>query len=292
MKKKVVAFVLVLMMTASMFVISHAEETSAVTDVTLADAGLTMEDIQEAGRYYKSASESGAIDGWESEYRFALAAASLGSGDAMLWLGELFQGDKIEAAHEADDPVAIAMEWWEKAANYGQPRGLANIGLLYRHESVPGGGPAYGNVEYDEVKAFEYFVKSAENGDSKAPRYVGLAYQDGIGVEVDEAKAFEFFELAAERNDSTGKYLYAMYLLQGKSCDQDVEKAIALLDEQVVNKEHELTKCALALGDIYAEGSYIEANAEKAAEYYEIVKENAKEDSEEYAQAVAALEKL
>lgn len=86
--------------------------------------------------------------------------------------------------------------------------------------------------------------------------------------------------------------MYAMYLLQGKSCDQDVEKAIALLDEQVVNKEHELTKCALALGDIYAEGSYIEANAEKAAEYYEIVKENAKEDSEEYAQAVAALEKL
>ena len=31
---------------------------------------------------------------------------------------------------------------------------------------------------------------------------------------------------------------------------------------------------------------------EKAAEYYGIVKENAKEDSEEYAQAVAALEKL
>jgi hypothetical protein len=211
----------------------------------------------------------------------------------MLWLGELYQGDKVEAAHEAEDPVAIAIDWWTKAAENGQPRGYANIGLLYAHESVPGGGDAYGNVEYNEETAFEYYVKATEAGDSKAPRYVGLCYQDGKGVEADEEKALENFKLAAERNDSTGIVYYANYLLEGRGCEQDIDAALSLYQSIVDNNGHDITKCAYILGEIYKNGEYVEADLEKAAEYYQIVLDTASSpDSEEAVNAQAALDEI
>ncbi len=268
------------------------EEPAAATEDVIEAAGITVDDLEAVALYYKNISESGEADEFESEYRFALAAAELGSGEAMLWLGELYQGMKVEAALEEEDPVAVAVEWWTKAGENGQPRGYANIGLLYSHDSVPGGGDAYGDIEYDEDKAFEYYLMSSDAGDSKAPRYVGLCYQDGVGVEADEEKALEYFKLAADRNDSTGIVYYADYLLEGRGCEQDVDAALALYQNIVDTNGHDIVLCALKLGDIYNEGEYVEADPEKAAEYYEIVLENAAEDSDYAQEAQAALDEI
>lgn len=290
--RKLLVAILCCSMVFSSCTMVFAEETAVATEDVIEAAGITVDDLEAVALYYKNLSESGEADEYETEYRFALAAAEFGSCEAMLWLGELYQGDKVEAAHEEEDPVAVAIEWWLKAVENDQPRGYTNIGLLYEHKSVPGGGEAYGNIEYSEETAFEYYLMGSDAGDMKAPRYIGLCYQDGIGVEADEEMAFEYFKLAAERGDSTGLVYYANYLLEGRGCEQDVDAAIALYQEIVDTNGHDLVLCALTLGSIYKNGEYVEADTEKAAEYYQIVLDNAMEGSSSATEAQEALDEI
>lgn len=271
MKKKLLTVILSCAMVCSSGVLAFAEETAPVaTQDVIEAAGITVQDLEDVGNYYKTISEAGTANEYEKEFKFASAAAALGSCEAMLWLGEMYQGYKIEAANEVD-AIETAIDWWTQAGENGQPRGYTNIGLLYMHSSIPGGGDAYGDIEYDPETALEYYMKGSDLGDFKAPRYIGLCYQDGVGTEVDEAKAFEYFSLAAERGDSTATVYCADYLLEGRGVEQDIEKALSMYQEIVDTNGHDITTCAYDLGKIYEEGVYVEADADKAAEYYQIV---------------------
>ena len=44
------------------------------------------------------------------------------------------------------------------------PNGLTDIGLLYAHSGVPGGGKLFGNIEEDPAKAMEYYLAGFEAG--------------------------------------------------------------------------------------------------------------------------------
>lgn len=257
---------------------------------TLSDAGITVDDIMEVVTYYKGIAEAGDKAAYETEYKFLKVAAELGSGQAMTYLGELFQGGFIEDS-KTGDPIATAFYWWTKAAENGQPRALSNIGLVYEHKSVPGGGSGYGDVEYNPARALELYKEASDRGDSKSARYAGLAYQNGIGTAVDEEKAFEYFELAAQRDDSTGIVYLADYLLTGRACEQDVGRAISLYQGIIDSNGHDAALSALYLGNIYSEGVYVEKDTAKAADYYRIVLSSApgSSNAEEAAKALAAL---
>src|SRR6266542_2579841 len=58
----------------------------------------------------------------------------------------------------------------------------------------------------DEFKAFEFYLKSAEGGNSGAQNNLGYCYQNGIGVTKDEEKAFEWYLKAANEGDSYAQY--------------------------------------------------------------------------------------
>ncbi|KAF0544221.1 calmodulin-dependent protein kinase [Gigaspora margarita] len=67
--------------------------------------------------------------------------------------------------------------------------------------AISGLGFCYQNgigVEKDGQKAFEYYQKSANMGNSEGTRMVGFCYQNGIGVEKDEQKAFEYYQESAD----------------------------------------------------------------------------------------------
>ncbi|CAB4472922.1 unnamed protein product [Rhizophagus irregularis] len=62
---------------------------------------------------------------------------------------------------------------------------LNNLGYCYQ----------YGvGKKKDEFKAFEFYLKSAEGGNSDAQNNLGYCYQNGIGITKDEKKAFEWNE--------------------------------------------------------------------------------------------------
>ena len=150
-----------------------------------------------------------------------------GAKNAMLWMGEMYQGKKNRKRPQQGDPVKTALDWWNKAAENGEARGL------YQHRTsctcmlLFQGAEASSEPSNTARKtAMTYYQKASDAGDFKAARYMGLSYQDGVGVEKDEAKAYEYFSLAAQRGDSTGTVYAADYLLEGRGIAQDVEKAI------------------------------------------------------------------
>ncbi|EXX57775.1 hypothetical protein RirG_204020 [Rhizophagus irregularis DAOM 197198w] len=54
-------------------------------------------------------------------------------------------------------------------------------------------------IEKDEVKAFEYYKKSAEKGYLNGIYILGCCYENGIGTEIDKEKAIELYKDAAKR---------------------------------------------------------------------------------------------
>ncbi|MGF0071828.1 tetratricopeptide repeat protein [Streptococcus orisratti] len=242
------------------------------------ESNITTEDLTKAALYFKNTSEQTDTNEYDLEYKFAKAAAELGNADAMLYMGEMYQGSKISQAAKGDN-VQSAIEWWEKAAENGQPRGYTNIGLLYMHESIPGGGEDFGDIEYNAKTAIKYYRKAAKMDDFKAYRYLGLAYQDGVGVTQNDEKAYENFKKAADLGDSTGQLYQADYLLEGKGTTQDVTTAISLYQDLIDNGAHDKATAAYQLGVIYQEGAYTTADIEKAKSYYQLALDTATEEN-------------
>ena len=60
-------------------------------------------------------------------------------------------------------------------------------------------------VEKDEVKAFEWYKKSAEQEYSDAQNNLGLCYENGTGTEKDLERAFYWYEKALENGCQEAK---------------------------------------------------------------------------------------
>jgi TPR repeat protein len=56
----------------------------------------------------------------------------------------------------------------------------------------------------NDVKAFEVFLKYAEQGNTEAEAWLGRCYMNGIGTSVNYEKAFEYFSKAATKNHPYG----------------------------------------------------------------------------------------
>ena len=54
-------------------------------------------------------------------------------------------------------------------------------------------------VTQDQTKAFEWYLKSAQNGNALAMNNVGWCFNNGQGVTQDKTKAFEWFLKSAEK---------------------------------------------------------------------------------------------
>lgn len=271
---------------------SDSQDSSTVTSTTLDQAQLTADDLTAAAVLFKKENEAGTANEYEREYRYLVAATAMGNGEAMLYMGEVLQGNFVAAAQNSNDHVQDAIDWWQKAADNGQPRGYTNIGLLYLHQTIPGGGSDYGNVPYDAQKAVEYFQKASDAGDMKAPRQLGLCYEQGLGVDQDLNQALSYYELAYERGDSTGAVYYANFLLDGRAGTQDIDKAIQIYQNIVDTKGHDIVTCAIKLGDIYRDGQYVTKDLSKAKSYYQIAVDNAKAGSDQANEAQTDLDAL
>ena len=56
-------------------------------------------------------------------------------------------------------------------------------------------------LEKDEIKAFEYYKQSIENGNLNAKFYLGYCYVNGIGTKVDKEKGLELYDEAANKEN-------------------------------------------------------------------------------------------
>ena len=82
----------------------------------------------------------------------------------------------------------------------------------------------------DKKKAFHFYTKAAEMGDTRATRRLGVCYEKGTGCVQDTKKAVLLFTKAADRGDAE-----AIRCLG--DCYENKKKAIGLFKEAVNSKE-------------------------------------------------------
>lgn len=152
--------------------------------------------------------------GWPKDHKKAVelwsGAAQKGLPRAMLFLGlSYFDGP---GAKEKDK--ALGLQWVEKAA-LSNPEGknklenefIADAQYFLAEFYVKGDG-----TKKDAVKAYEYYLKAAENGNVESQRAVAFAYYAGSSLPKDAEKAIYWFEKAATAGDLRSQamlgYLY------------------------------------------------------------------------------------
>ncbi|MCS3807561.1 tetratricopeptide repeat protein [Xanthomonas sp. 4461] len=127
--------------------------------------------------------------------------------NAQLLLAQLYaEGRGVPA-----DP-AMAMLWYEVAANAGHPEAMNQLGRC--HEL--GFGTAC-NI----VLAALWYRRAAEHGLDWGMYNLAHLYGSGRGVAQDHAQALALYRTAAERGHAKSMNFVARYLDQGLACDAD-----------------------------------------------------------------------
>ena len=136
------------------------------------------------------------------------AAAQAGNAEAQMRLGALY----LEGGPDLPPDYESARLWSLRAAAQGNGGALLTLGILYRKGL---------GVQADKELALDYFRKAEKAGQFKAPRYIGLYYQD----QGDDAKAVACFRQAALAGDITSQYYLGQAYEKGKGVAADFAKA-------------------------------------------------------------------
>ncbi|RIB18082.1 hypothetical protein C2G38_2246003 [Gigaspora rosea] len=121
-------------------------------------------------------------------------------------------------------------------------------------------------VEKDEHKAFFYYQKSADMGNVIGIYNVGICYQDGIGVEKDEHKAFFYYQKSADMGYVNGIYNVGSCYLYGNGVSKDEKKAF-----ECFLKHANLCHVAgiFQVAQCYRNGFGVDRNIQKANYWYQ-----------------------
>lgn len=117
---------------------------------------------------------------------------------------------------------------------------------------------------------FQQQLDAAESGDRKAPRYVGLFYELGLGVEVNLEKAVGYYETGVERGDLTSSYYLGLLYLTGTEPDYAKAAELFASVEGSDNKSATgVVEAGYELAVLYEQGLGIEQDLGKAKELYQ-----------------------
>ena len=173
----------------------------------------------------------------ETAIKYYVAAAQRGEIKAMYNAALCYEnGDGVEK------DLDMAFNFYEVAAIGGHPASQFQVGYYYFD--------GWGSVEVDYGKAAGWFEKAYENPDceqqERSAAYLGICYQDGLGVVQDDERAFELL-LEAEAgidelwNPINGMVLNALGVAcaYGRGTETDIDAGIEYFERaaQLGNEE-------------------------------------------------------
>lgn len=218
--------------------------------------GIRM-NLQKAEKYYKLAAEEG-----HSQALYNLA---------LLYL-------KGEGCIEKNVPLAI--ELLQKAAANGLCQAQTHLGVYYTEEETQ-----------DLEKAVSFFKAAAEQNEPEAQYFLGVCYEEGLGVEVNECKSAELYSKAASSGHDGAMYNLGVFhelalgglpedkvsalIMYQKSADAGNEQAKLQLDKFIATAAVE-------------EWKWVNPNSEDI-QFSKLVSTNTKEIQEEENQNAASL---
>ncbi len=126
-----------------------------------------------------------ASDDWVLEKRFKEQVAEANSGDtsAMYEVGRMY-----ERGRGIDEDVAMAMDWYHKAAKGGSSSAHTRLGMIY----FTGHGAAQ-----DYLKAKTHLAIGAKNNIPAAQYYLAMMYEKGHAVQQNDSTALTLYKKSA-----------------------------------------------------------------------------------------------
>lgn len=184
-------------------------------------------------------------------------AATLGSGDAYYYLGELTfngigtvkdykkgweytnkavaQGFKmaywriafayqtgkgvVKDKDKADRYYLEAIEGMKKLAESGDPEALGNLGSMYSSGS---------GVPVNKKIAFDYYQKSANRGYAFMMEALGDMYKYGVGVEKNLDEAVKWYKKSADKGHPAALVSLGALYIDGDGVEKDINKGVEL----------------------------------------------------------------
>ena len=133
------------------------------------------------------------------------------------------------------------LRWLQYAADKDHLPALTLIGRVFLS---PG-------QDRDPVKAADFFKNAATRGDAEAKYYLGLLFQDGVGVIQNDAEAFSWMRGASEGGYGPAMLALSRYYTDGRGTDPDLDKARDWLTEAA---SAQVPEAQFALANSYLTG--------------------------------------
>lgn len=140
--------------------------------------------LRTIGSYYANG-DFGYPEDKQKAFTFWTKAAEGKDGTAAELIGNYYQCGILVQPN-----IDTAIEWYNKAIEYNNPRGYYEIGSIYEKAE-------FSRQDYE--KALYYYTKGHECGDISSTLALARKYESGNGVEADPTKAFNLFKQAANR---------------------------------------------------------------------------------------------
>lgn len=152
-------------------------------------------------------------------------------------------------------------------------------------------GVNYFNAQ-DYAKAAPLFQTAWQGGDMKAPRYLGIITEEGLGVPVDYVKALAYYQKASDAGDITAAARIGWLYERGLGVKQSNSEALkwylkaAPSPEEAAKNIHPRVLAVSRLGYFFEKGLGVAQDLKQAKIWYQL----AAQDND--ADAIAALKRL
>ena len=116
-------------------------------------------------------------------------------------------------------------------------------------------------TEEQRLQEIDAVFGMANDGFAPAQRHLGDAYLSGKGIEQDSKKAYEWFLKAAQQGDEKAQFCVAEMLHNGEAGTKDLSEAVQWF---LKSAEQGMAESQYALGICYANGDGVEKNYAEA----------------------------
>jgi TPR repeat protein len=120
-------------------------------------------------------------------------------------------------------------------------------------------------IEKSDLKAVEWFKKSAENENALGEALLGMCYKQGDGVDQDFKKAFQLFSKSAKKGNLMGQFGLGLCYTVGEGVTEDKKEGLRWILKaanrgyepavQTINNLSKIPEAVLVIEDIKKESS-------------------------------------
>ena len=132
-------------------------------------------------------------------------------------------------------------------------------------------------IEQDHAKAFECYLRAAEQGHGKAQYNVAYAYANGIGTQKNTSEAIKWYGKSADQGIALAEYVLAKMLIDGQYIEQDITKGLDLLQKA---SDQRLDLAQYDLGTIFLEGKIVVPDVNKGISFLVLSAEQGNKDAQ------------